>query len=453
MDISQRERIKQEMLGGGLTDNTGISWLFCYQGTLGRTDFTVDAEEKQLLRKLAQQVALLAEQPIQEARRKLWTDHRSLKVTRPPVFIDPEYAWYELIPHTTLQCRHSLARLWEFRLRKEIYWQEEIGDDRVCTKDFPVCHIFTKTGLGLEANRVRTGQQDGAYHVEPALQDWDDMGKLKFREIHVDYDTTNRVLELAHDVFDGILNVVLRNSWWYSDGLADEVFNLRGMENLMYDFYDYPDELHALMAFLRDERMHMLDFLEKEHLLSLNNEGEFLGTGGYGWCDELPAPGYDPAAVRCEDLCGYGEAQIFGAVSPKAFDEFILDYQVPILSRFGLNFYGCCERMDDRLCYVRKKIPRLRTVSVAPWCDVEDMARQMGGDFVYCWKQNPSLIAVDQPDWALIRQELRSVFETTARYGCPTEVLMRDVRSLAFRAENPSTWAKIALEEAKRLYG
>lgn len=453
MELTQRERIKQEMLGGGLTDHNGCSWLCSYQGTQGRTEPFVDAEEKKILQTLARKVAALAELPIQEERKKLWRDHRSLKVTRPPIFIDPEYAWYELIPHTVLQCRNRLARLWEYRLRKEIYWQEQIGDDRACTKDFPVCHIYSKTGLGLESKQTRSDQKDGAYHIDAVLEDWDDLSKLKFREITVDYEKTNRILTLAHDVFDGILNVTLQNSWWYSDGIADELINLRGMENLMYDFYDYPDELHALLAFLRDERMHMLDFLEQNNLLTLNNGGEFIGTGGYGWCDELPAPGYDPAAVRCADLCGYGESQAFVSVSPAFFDEFLLDYQAPILSRFGLNFYGCCERMDDRLCYVRKKIPRLRTVSVAPWCDVENMAQQIRGDFVYCWKQNPALIAVDQPDWALIRQELRSMFETTARYGCPTEVLMRDVRSLAFRPENPTLWTKIALEEARRIYG
>lgn len=453
MDITLAEKIKHEMLGNGLTDHNGCSWLCSYQGTQGRAKIGVSPEEKKLLQNLARQVAALAELPVQEQRRKRWTAHRSLKITRPLVFIDPEYAWYELIPHTVLQCKNDLARLWEYRLRKEIYWQENICDDRVCTKDFPVCHVYSMTGMGLEAKRTHSGQAAGAYHIDPVLTDWDDMGKLKFRKIIVDYDKTNRILELAHDVFDGILNVSIQNSWWYSDGLSDEVVNLRGMENLMYDFYDYPDELHALMGFLRDERMHMLDFLEKENLLTLNNAGEFIGTGGYGWCDELPGADYDPDAVKCSNLCGYGESQTTVSVSPKLFDEFILDYQAPILSRFGMNFYGCCEVMDKRLKYVREKIPRLRTVSVAPWCDLENMAQQMRGDFVYCWKQNPALIAVKEPDWEQIRKEIRNAFEITAQYGCPTEVLMRDVRSLAFQPDNPARWAKIAAEEAGRIFG
>ena len=135
MDRKQREIIKHEQLGNGLTDHNGTSWLCSYQGTQGRAEPVVDAGEKAILRELARKVAQLAEQPEQEEKRKLWTDHHGLKITRPLIFIDPEYAWYELIPHTQLQCTHGLARLWEYRLRKEIYWQEVIGDDRVCTKN------------------------------------------------------------------------------------------------------------------------------------------------------------------------------------------------------------------------------------------------------------------------------------------------------------------------------
>ena len=89
MDWKQQEIIKQEQLGNGLTDHNGLSWLCCYQITQGKTEPIVSAEEKKILRELAQKVAQIAELPIQEERRKLWTDHHDLKITRPPIFIDP----------------------------------------------------------------------------------------------------------------------------------------------------------------------------------------------------------------------------------------------------------------------------------------------------------------------------------------------------------------------------
>ena len=61
MDISLAEKIKHEMLGNGLTDHNGCSWLCSYQGTQGRAQIGVSSEEKKILRNLASQVAILAE--------------------------------------------------------------------------------------------------------------------------------------------------------------------------------------------------------------------------------------------------------------------------------------------------------------------------------------------------------------------------------------------------------
>lgn len=453
MDPNLRESIKLQELGNGLRDGTAMSWLFCYQDTQSKVDPLVDREEMQILRNLARQVARLAELPIQEERKKLWSDHHSLKITRPPIFIDPEYAWYELIPHTRLQCKNNLARIWEYRLRKEIFWQENIGDDRVCSKDFPVCHVFRRSGFGIDYHTTKGRKQDGAYHIDTVMPDWDDFPKLHHREIYIDYERTNRILELAHETFDGILNVVIRNSWWYSDRLSEEAVFLRGFENFLCDFYEYPEELHALMAFLRDDHLQMLDFLEREKLLSLNNNGEFIGTGGYGWCDELPGPDYDPSHIKLQNMWGYGESQVTIHVSPALFNEFVLQYQVPILERFGLNFYGCCETLDDRLDYICRAVPRLRTVSVSPWSDPEFMAKELRGNYVFCWKQNPAKIAVAAPVWEDIRQEAAKVFSLTAENGCPTEVLMRDVRTLAYSPTHAADWVRILREESRKVYG
>jgi hypothetical protein len=43
------------------------------------------------------------------------------------------------------------------------------------------------------------------------------------------------------------------------------------------------------MGFLRDGHLAKLDFLERNRLLSLNNDGTYVGSGGFGWTRELPA--------------------------------------------------------------------------------------------------------------------------------------------------------------------
>jgi hypothetical protein len=442
----------QRNLGNGAQDGTGFSWLFSQGPVIGRQEPVVSKEDRVVLRTLGQKVKGLSELPVQRRRRERWAAHHALKPTKPLLFIDPELAWYEILPAHTLRCTGNLARIWEYRLRKEIFWQEEIQDDRVCRPVLPVQHVYQETGFGLEKDLVGGGDT-GAYSINSVLKDYDDLPKLSFRSMEIDQAKTDRLLAVAHDVFDGVLEARIENAWWFSFGLTMDAIFLRGFENFLLDMYDHPEGLHALMGFLRDEAMNRLDFLEKNRLLSLNNNGEFMGTGGYGWCDELPGEPFDPSRVTPRNMWGYAESQETVSASPDAFGEFVLPYQLPLLSRFGLNAYGCCEPLDTRLDLLKQNIPRLRKITVSPWSDARMMAREIGGNYVYCWKMNPTCIAADRIDEDGIRAQAREVFTIVREYGCPTEALMRDVRTLAGKKENAVRWVAVLREEADRIFG
>ncbi len=264
--------------------------------------------------------------------------------------------------------------------------------------------------------------------------------------MNVDFERTAQLQELAHDVLDGILEVKLEGVWWWSLGMTTDFIELRGFENMLMDFYDYPDEVHEMMAFLRDENLEMLDYLEKNKLLTFNNTGDFHGTGGYSWSDELPRKDFDEH-VTTMDMWGYCESQETVGVSPQVFEEYIFPYQREILKRFGLNIYGCCEPLDLRWDSV-KKIDRLRKVTVSPWSDDELMSEYLGKKYVYCKKVNPSLIATASIDENAVRDELRKTFESTRKNDCRVEVLMRDVMTLGGNPQNAARWVQIAREEA-----
>jgi len=219
---------------------------------------------------------------------------------------------------------------------------------------------------------------------------------------------------------------------------------------VLYDMYDNPDGLHRSMAFLRDENLAKLDFLEANGLLSLNNGGDFIGTGGYGWSDELPVSASSDKRVSTHDMWGFCESQETVGVSPKQFEEFVFAYQLPILDRFGLNIYGCCEPLDKRFDII-KWIPRLRKVTVSPWSDVEGMAERLGSDYVYTRKVNPADIAQSTIDEERIRNGLRDTLKITARHKCRVEILMRDVLTLSWNPENIIRWTQIAREESERV--
>src|ERR1039458_10659984 len=93
-------------------------------------DLEMHPGEKEVLRELAERVAGLAALPIMTEKRELWRKHNRLEKTRPIIFCDPENGWNEIITERQLKCRTKIARRWEMNLRKEIFWGEEMGDDR-----------------------------------------------------------------------------------------------------------------------------------------------------------------------------------------------------------------------------------------------------------------------------------------------------------------------------------
>ncbi len=75
---------------------------------------------------------------------------------------------------------------------------------------------------------------------------------------------------------------------------------------------------------LRDSKLHLLNFLEKNNLLALNTGGSFVGSGGFGCTSELPQLDFNPAHVRTTDIWGFGESQETVVVGPELFAEFVL---------------------------------------------------------------------------------------------------------------------------------
>ncbi|MBC8372483.1 MAG: hypothetical protein H8E53_02735, partial [Planctomycetes bacterium] len=234
--------------------------------------------------------------------------------------------------------------------------------------------------------------------------------------------------------------------WWWTLGMTWTLINLRGLAQFMLDMYDHPDELHRLMEILRDGHLARLDFLETGGLLSLNNDNTYVGSGGFGFTGELPRADFD-GRVRTIDMWGFCESQETVGVSPEMFEEFVFPYQVPIMERFGLNCYGCCEPLDNRW-HVVKRFPRLRRVSVSPWADAEKMAEFLGADYIYSYKPTPADLARPNIDANRIRAELRRAMDIAK--DCRLEVIMKDNHTLANTPSNATRWCRIAREEAQR---
>lgn len=413
---------------------------------LADTDLIIGPADREILRRLAGNTAELAARPIEDKKRRHWASHNSLEKTRPPILCDPENGWREIITHDQIECVNPLARQWEMHLRKEIFWGERMNDDYTVQPFFDVPHVYAPLEWGLKEKRIG-GEDGGAYRWESPIKSIEDVENLHFPEIKVDSDATDRIENISSEIFEGLLTVRVKTLWWWSLGMTRLLVELRGLQQIMYDVYQDPGILHRIMTVLRDGTMAMLDELEEKGLLSLNSDGTYIGSGGLGWTSELPGVDYEDR-VRCRDMWGFSESQETTGVSPDTFAEFVFPYQKPILERFGLNCYGCCEPLHHRW-HIIEQIPNLRRVSVSPWSDKEKMAQQLEDKYIFSLKPNPVDLAIDSFDEDKIRRELREVLSILL--GCRVEIIMKDNHTIGKDPSRVIRWVQIAKEESENI--
>jgi len=161
----------------------------------------------------------------------------------------------------------------------------------------------------------------------------------------------------------------------------------------------------------------------------------------------LPQTDYDGIHLRTKDMWGFGESQETSEVSPDMFEEFIFPYQLPILEKFGLNCYGCCEPLDSRW-HIIKKIPNLRRVSVSAWANKAAMAEMLGSNYVYSMKPMPTPLAYANIDEDAVRKELKEARSVTQ--DCRLELIMKDNNTIGNNPQNVIRWVEIAREETQR---
>lgn len=229
--------------------------------------------------------------------------------------------------------------------------------------------------------------------------------------------------------------------------MSRDFINLRGLDKMMMDLILEPEGVHKLMAFLRDGYLKRLDYLQNNGLLSLNTEGTYVGSGGFGFTDQLPKPSDNLTKVLTKNMWGFCESQETVGVSPQMFNAFILPYQLPIMARFGLNCYGCCEPIEVRWDYV-KTIPNLRRVSTSAWANVANMKECLGSDYIMSIKPNPTPLSIAHIDEQTARKEVRDALDNSK--GCVVELIMKDNHTLGGNPSNITKWVEIVRQEIDR---
>ena len=404
----------------------------------------INAQDRQIVRTLAQQVAEVAALPVMAERKALWKQHNGLRPARPMLLVFPEGSWEELLPPSALQCTSEAGRWIERELRVRLYTHAHFQSDNVVEREWGVAKAIGDTGWGLERQVHPSTTARGAWAFDPVITKPSDLGKLRMPEVTYDEAWSLQQLAMQQELFGDILDVRLKGICHISFHLMSRYTDLRGLAETMLDMYEEPAMLHDAMAFFEAGHRHLVEQYAAMNLFSLNNDNTYHSSGGNGYTDELPAPGFDPAHVRPCDMWSSAESQEMAQVSPEMHAEFILPYEKRLLAPFALNGYGCCEDLTHKLPDVLT-IPNIRRISIAPWADVDRCAEQLGGNAIFSWKPNPAYLVGDF-DSAFIRGYLQHTVDAAAAHGCVLEIILKDTHTCEFHPERFDRWTEIARE-------
>lgn len=412
----------------------------------------ISRKDRAVLRSLSRKIAEIASLPVHKEKMDLWNRLNRLEKVRPLVYIK-EIPWHEMNVNDelTLQTKDEFCRQIEWKLRTTLYRWEHMPVDMVVEAEYhaPLA-IIRDTGFGLKTKET-TLLQDArggilSHHYEPQIRDESDIKKIKVPEVSVDRRESEEIYEVLLKIFGDILAIEkcgIPGPWFAP---WDVLVEWWGVEEVLWDLVERPELIHAGMDRLAGAYLHRLDQYEEFNVLSLNNGNFQIGSGGLGFTDELPQPGFDPVHVRPRDQWGYATAQIFAAVSPRMHEEFALRYERRWLQRFGLTYYGCCEPLHLKVD-ILKNIPNLRKISMSPWIELDIAAANIGSKYVFSYKPNPAVLATDKWNPVQARQNLELALEKTK--DCVVEVILADISTVRNEPGRLWEWAEIAAKEVE----
>ncbi|MHC4563141.1 MAG: hypothetical protein ACYS8X_10260 [Planctomycetota bacterium] len=414
--------------------------------------------DRKILRNFAKRLAEIAADPIQQAKLDAWKRHNSLQPGRPLIIQAPEGVWAEFVPASSLECADEFCRRIEHDIRYKLYHAEHFRDDAPITANFDCPLHIDESGWGIEGDvtipeggsHSEDGRPVGAMHFNTAIKDDADVETLiKDRTITVDWDRSHSDLARTADLVGDILNVRLCKRNGLALAPMDAFGGWRGYEQIMMDMIERPEWVHRALQRITDVIIDMAKQLEAADALSLNNGDNRVGSGGFGTTDELPAEDFDGEHVRLKDMWGFATTQIFSEVSPAMHDEFGTQYEGQFLELFGLNAYGCCEPLHKKIHLVRK-LPRVRQVSMSPWIEPNEGAEQIGRDFIFSYRPNPSLLSSGTWDLEACRKEMITVFEAAKRNGCTLDMVLKDTHTCRGEPNRYDEWSDAAMQLAEQ---
>jgi hypothetical protein len=417
-------------------------------------EWSIPAADRQRLRELARAQAEYAALPVMSERKRLWYAlNDGLPDARPLIVIEAGTFDHDFLPSELLRCESDTGRGIERQLLRPIRNHELIDDDKVVPDSFDLGWIVAIDELGVSVPRETVADSRGVevgYRCLHPIRDLKrDLELLRPATCRVARELTLSLKEMLEELFDGILRVRIHTGTFGGTTLTERVIWLMGMEAFFLALHDSPDEVHALMAYLRDNALRVMRWAEHEQLLRLNNGNQDSFGSSYNFTTRLPGPGHADGPARLCDMWGFANSQETVGISPAMFREFCFPYYRDVCEPMGLVYWGCCEPAHPFWEDIRR-LPHLKKVSISRWCDQRFMGEALQGtEIVFSRKPDPNLLGVhadlDEEAWAA---HIRETLEATP--GVRVEFIVRDVYTVHGSLDKPRRAVEIARAEIDR---
>ena len=391
-----------------------------------------------ILRDLTSKYMEISKQDIQEERRRLWRDHNSLIKTRPLVLVG--FPPNE-IPECQPKCEDPFYRQYEQQFLNRLY-QHKIGDDNIMEPWLTIRASFSHGGWGTGARWIRPNVAGGAARFDHPIKTLEDISKLVKPKHLINEEETKKRLDRTREAIGDIIEIdVDRGSAYrvWSADISTDLMYLRGMEQMMLDMTDNPEWLHGMVRFMMEGVLSAHGEAEKAGDWSLTSQENQALT----YAHELPDPKPNSGSMKRNDLWVFFAAQEFAQVGPERHNEFLFQYQFPILEHFGLTAYGCCEDLTYKIKYL-KNLPNLRRIGVTPWADIRKCAEQIGDKYVISWRPNPSDMICCGFDPDHIRKTVTEAMEICK--GLHVDITLKDTQTYENDPTRGIRWHQIVRE-------
>jgi hypothetical protein len=254
----------------------------------------VDNTDRDVIRKLAREVAEVAASPRQQESRNGWQRINSLQPHRPMVWIT-EIPWGEFadqLEALTPVCRNERVRQVENQFRRVLFTEKHLAVDAVVDDTFWVPKHIEGLSFGINLRERTIDQEGGSYikshHYEPELKEIEDLEKIKKPCVRYNRDATEREMAFWADLIGDILPVKEQGVRRHFFPAWDMLVRWTGVTEALMDLVARPDFIHAIMRRMTDCKLSQMDQLETQNLLDYPYPVSRVGSGGAGYTDELP---------------------------------------------------------------------------------------------------------------------------------------------------------------------